>query len=373
MNKSNQTKKQRKTRQIEVNTRKLLWLIFLAILGTVLALIWFSDRECSVLWFFFEEIASYTKPIGTELSIYLFLSLITLLVFWRFIKIIKKNNRIKHKLLENRFWSLIGAAIVGILLGYCWVKWNGCFTFTSFNLKETIGINKWTKGLGLDSSLITLLLAVPTLLVLWIFRTHDTRDNILTNILTHALDMIADRDYKRRSMGLIQLGQLKKQTQAFRDFDDQIDAATRNLKLPVLESVDRSRVDHMAFLMKTHLNRMDLSGADLTAADLRFTNLRSAKLVLTVLTGADLTDADLTDASLVGVDLKRANLTGADLRGADLRGKAELKGVANVRGVAYLKDTDLTDATFTRAKYNEKTDFPKGFNPEVEGMIKFDN
>ena len=367
MIKPNQAQKQRKTIQIKVNIRKWL-LIFLAILGTVLALLWFSDRECSVSWFFFEEIASYTKSIGTVLSIFLFLSLITLLVLWRFIKILKKNNRIKQKLLENRFWTLIGAAFVGILLGYCWVKWNGCFIFTSFNLKETIGINKWTKGIGLDSSLITLLLAVPTLLVLWIFRTHDTRDNILTNILTHALDMIADRDYKRRSMGLIQLGQLKKQTQAFRDFDDQIDAATRNLKLSVLESVDKSRVYHRAFLMKTHLNRMDLSGADLTAADLRFTNLRSAKLVLTVLTGAD-----LTDASLVGVDLRRANLTGVDLRGADLRGKAELKSVANVRGVAYLKDTDLTDATFTRAKYNEKTDFPKGFNPEVEGMIKFDN
>ena len=96
----------------------------------------------------------------------------------------------------------------------------------------------------------------------------------------------------------------------------------------------------------------DLQGADLQGADL---------------SGADLTWADLTDADLSGADLTGADLSGADLKGADLRG-ADLRG-------ADLREAVLThwlwpNADLKSAKYDDKTQFPEGFDPVKSGMKK---
>ena len=419
---------------IEIN-RKWLFIVF-AILGIVLALLWFSDRECSVSWFFFEEIASFTKSIGTEQYKWLVLSLITGLVLWIFITIIKKNNRIKQWFLENRFQYLIIAVIIGILLGNFWVKWDGCLTFLPYNLKELIGIYDKNKGSGLDLSLITVLIGLPTLLFLWIFRTHDTceqiektQNNTLTNILTHALDMITSNNLRRRSMGLIQLAQLKKQTKYF---DAQIDAATNlldfstdasnsgppvkynspSLKFSSLENMDLSGANFKevdltgAKLKGASLVRAHLTGSILIDANLSSTKLSGAALDSAFLTGSILIDANLKDAimgnaklsgatlsgailsgaDLISADLSGANLKGADLSDADLSG-AILIGVnlsnaclidANLRD-AILSFEDQIDANLSDARdlagaqYNDKTKIPKGFNPESRGMIKVDD
>ena len=332
MNKPNQAEKTEKNNTIKGNLSTWQWIVVNfewlwlvpANLGIVLALFWLSDGECSVL----------------NLTTLLFVILLWL--FWRLIRIlIKKNKSIKQWLLDNRFLSLIFAAIFGVLLGIFWVKWNGCLPPIPSNLKESIGINECNKGSDLDLSLTTLLLVLPTLLVLWLFRTHDTRDNILTNILTHALDMIVDPDLKRRSMGLIQLAQLKKQTN---DFDAQIDAATRLLDL----SADLSEGASLSTGTPTEFKKSQLMFSSLENMDLRAASLRGANL-----RGADLRNADLSSAILISASLRGANLSGANL------------------SYAFLSDANLSDAgDLSGAKYNEKTDFPKGFNPEAEGMVK---
>ena len=339
---------------IEIN-RKWLFIVF-AILGIVLALLWFSDRECSVSWFFFEEIASYIKSIGTERVIFLVISLITLPVLLFFLGIIKKNNLIKQWFLENRFIFLILAVFFGILLGIFWVKWDGCLTFLPYNLKELIGIYDKNKGSGLDLSLITVLLGLPTVLFLWIFRTNDTREqinktlnNTLTSILTHASDMITSNDLRRRTMGLIQLAQLKKQT---KDFDDQIDAATRGLNL-TFESKNAPPGGILTSLIFSSLENMDLSGASLSGVNLSGADLSGARLI-----DADLGGTDLSSTKLIGVNLRGANLRGASLRGAILSFKDQI-------------DANLNDARdLAGAIYDDSTQLPKGFNPESRGMVE---
>ena len=329
-----------------------------------------------------------------------------------------KNDSIKQKLLDNRLWFLIGAAFIGIALVIFWVKWNGCLPFISFNLKETIGIKEETKGLGVDSSLITLLLVLPTLLFLWIFRTHDIREqiekaesqinktqiNTLSSILTHALDMITSNDFKRRSMSLIQLAQLKRQTQ---DFDAQIDLATRGLDLSVDLSEDASLSKYTPLskvtpaeykkspLILSSLENMDLRGANLRGANLSIANLSYAKLGSVELGGANLSCADMTgtllveanlkdaimwnatlnNASLSGADLSGSICTSADLSGANLRG-ANLSGAdlsnANLFG-ADLSGANLSDARdLSEAQYNDETQFPEGFDPDARDMILID-
>ena len=404
MNKPNQTEKTEKNNTLKrfisiykqgvVKNRKLLLLVS-AFLGIVLALLFFSDRECSVQWFFIEEIASYKKSIGIEQGKWLDLSLTTLLlatqtvlVYSLFKTTTEKNNHIKHRLLDNRLGFLIGAAFIGILLGFCWVMWNGCFTFVSFNLKESIGINKWTKGLGLDSSLITLLLALPTLLFLWLFRTHDThkqiettQNNTLTSILTHALDMITSNDLKRRSMGLIQLAQLKKQTKDSNAFNAQIDAATRRLELSDDASLSKSGLSvdgQLPSLIYSSLEKMDLSYAILIGANLIGANLSGTNLIGANLSGAKLNNANLSGANLIGAGLSGANLIGANLSGTDLIGAnltdANLSGAnlscANLIG-ANLSGTNLSGARdLLGAKYNGKTQIPEDLNPEDIGMVE---
>ena len=244
---------------------------------------------------------------------------------------ISKQMIVNNRTLLFRFLWLFISAFVGIYLALLWFaeevlpSWLIIIEITSF--KEGIGLDK---SIWLDSSLTTLLLVLPTLLFLWIFRTHDTREqirttqnNTLSSILTHALDMISSNDLKRRSMGLVQLAQLKKQT---KDFDARIDAATRGLNLsedPYLSKRSLLEIYKLSPLIYSSLENMDLSGANLSSANLSGANLSGASLICTVLIGSFLTNVNLRDVK--------------DLSGAI---------------------------------YNDETQFPKGFNPEARGMVK---
>ncbi len=85
------------------------------------------------------------------------------------------------------------------------------------------------------------------------------------------------------------------------------------------------------------LNHINFQGSNLTQANFRLTDLQGANFSRTNLTQANLSMADLRECDFSG-----ANLTGANLSGADRR----------------------------QAIYDAQTQFPKGFNPEIVGMVK---
>ena len=303
-----------------------------------------------------------------------------------------------------RFILLVFSALLGVYLALWWFK-GEFLPFCSIiseiiSFKESISAANTGKSTWLDSSLTTLLLALPTLLLLWIFRTLDTREQIdktetqierteqqikktqistLTSSFIHALDMISSHDLKRRAMGLIQLAQLKKQTIEFKDFDAQIDAATRRLDLSadLLEGAPPVE-NQLPSLIYSSLENMDLSyaklsGANLISAILSGANLIGATLSVANLVGANLVGAQLSDAQLRGAYLSDANLNLANLNGANLN-EANLRGTA-LSGAklnsAILSSAKLSDATdLLGAKYNGNTLFPEGFNPKARGMVK---
>ena len=122
------------------------------------------------------------------------------------------------------------------------------------------------------------------------------------------------------------------------------------------------------------LRRANLSGGYLREVDLASTEDARADLI-----GADLRDADLGDANLRGADLRFANLSGANLEGADLR-DANLRGADLIVSDMFRRHRLWASffgaywpyprkANLTRAKYNDKTQWPRGFDPVADGVI----
>jgi uncharacterized protein YjbI with pentapeptide repeats len=120
-----------------------------------------------------------------------------------------------------------------------------------------------------------------------------------------------------------------------------------------------------ANLRSAALGSANLVHADLTGADLRSAGLRAADLRGAVLTGTDLSKADLCDADLryavwIGQVLIRnsawrtAKLCRADLRGADLRN-------------GYLFGVDVKEA-----RYDSRTRWPSGFDPQRRGAVRME-
>ncbi len=300
---------------ILVNRERLL--IISAILGIALVLWWYVDRSWLPSPPIFGEIAQIKNAIGIDIDK---TWLPSLPIFGDIVQ----------------FKNVIGIDIdIDIDIGQVRVKDN------------------W-----LNSSLTTLLLALPTLFVLWVLRTNDTREqieetqnNTLTSILSHAMDMITSDDFKRRYAGLIQLGQLRKQTAKF---NAQINSATRNLDLkpldldgkPLSDEEDIVPNDYQrALLMNAYLRKIDLNDAELRGADLTEADLTEA-----VLSGANLGGTNLGNANLSGADLGKVILSGANLSGANL-GKVNLSGT-NLSG-ADLRNVNLSDTNLSNAILRE--------------------
>ena len=112
-----------------------------------------------------------------------------------------------------------------------------------------------------------------------------------------------------------------------------------------------------ANLMKAHLERAYLRDSHLEGAIFLNAHLDGAYLREAHLVGAYLMDAHLMGADLREADFKVSILSGADLRATNLSG-ADLTG-------AHLTTTDLSGSI-----YDKKTIFPKGFDPEAEGMTR---
>jgi hypothetical protein len=78
----------------------------------------------------------------------------------------------------------------------------------------------------------------------------------------------------------------------------------------------------------------------------------------------------LTESSLIKAYLIKANLHSANLRDAYLTGAYLTKSIftdADLKG-AYLNGTQLTGANFQGARYDQKTRFDNGFDPQKIGL-----
>jgi len=131
------------------------------------------------------------------------------------------------------------------------------------------------------------------------------------------------------------------------------------------------------------LSRLRLHEKTLDGANLREATLRESEFLTVGFREADLRNADLRDARFtVGLrgahcSLYRAQLQGADLRGAILRAdlrRADLRG-ADLRGAdlswAVLKhSTAGEEAQLAGARYDDKTLWPEGINPEAWGAVR---
>ena len=114
----------------------------------------------------------------------------------------------------------------------------------------------------------------------------------------------------------------------------------------------------------------DLQTVNFTNANIPNANFKKSNLSSSNFTSANLSNANFNQANLMKADLKNANLreavfeesnlSSANLSNTDLR-KANLQA-------ANLEYADLTNANLTGAFYNRKTKFPKGFNPNANGM-----
>lgn len=131
-----------------------------------------------------------------------------------------------------------------------------------------------------------------------------------------------------------------------------------------------------AYLHGTNLSRAllvaaDFQGCELSQAKFRFAALNKANLKKAYLLAADLSDTHLIEANLEEATLAHANLSRATMSGANLV-RANLQG-ANMQATnllcANLADADLTDADLLEAIYDQNTEWPSGFEPEMAGAI----
>jgi len=129
------------------------------------------------------------------------------------------------------------------------------------------------------------------------------------------------------------------------------------------ERIDKWALQFMASFQQD-LKMIDLSGRDMSGLYLRACNLLSANLKGTNLDGANLNGAYLawaylSEATLKGADLGDADLAGVGLEGADLSG-------ANLCGTN-LTRADLTGVKLAGARYDRRTAWPEGFEPQNSG------
>ena len=124
---------------------------------------------------------------------------------------------------------------------------------------------------------------------------------------------------------------------------------------------DLSRANlQQAIFTESNLKATKLAGADLQRS--RFTNA--------ILVGADFTGAQMQLAVLVNVRAGDARFKDVDLRGAEVDGDfggADFTS-ADLRG-ADLREAGLEGTVLTGVRYDCNTRFPRGFRPELRGMV----
>ena len=243
---------------------------------------------------------------------------------------------------NNRITYLLIFALLGFIAAVTFYK-------HSYFLLGAVDL---TANERLNNSLFLIILSLPTLFVLWLYRTHDVKqqieqsaEQINLSMLHKATDMVADKDPTRKSVGLKQLDQIKKNGLFLDEINILIKSSIGkevNLEKTNLEGIDFEGVN----LTKANLQEVNLQGVNLTEANLEGANLQGAKLQGAKLQEVNLQEVNLQEVNLKGVNLKGVNLTEANLTGANLTG-ANLEG-ANLTE-ANLEGANLTEANLTEA------------------------
>lgn len=110
-----------------------------------------------------------------------------------------------------------------------------------------------------------------------------------------------------------------------------------------------------------------MEGASFCDSILDHANLENADLYMCFLLNTSLRHTNLSNALMLGTNLQDANLYGANLTKANL-GLSNIGSRTKLQG-ANLSETIILDTDFTGAEFDNKTIFPKNFNPMTSGMI----
>ncbi|CAC9630348.1 hypothetical protein, partial [uncultured Gammaproteobacteria bacterium] len=114
-------------------------------------------------------------------------------------------SKIKNWILKYRFPSLLISATIGVLLS------KYCYSFLYNFITNTDPASEKA------TPLLFVLLALPTGALLWLFRTHDTRENIHQDALFDALQMLTDNMVVRREIATQRLIDLTKKAPEYKE------------------------------------------------------------------------------------------------------------------------------------------------------------
>lgn len=282
------------------------------------------------------------------------------------------KSLLKGLVLKHRFLTLMLMAGYGLLLVYATAQCGNC-------LLALLGMDKMDGASErFLSSFYVIVLGLPTVTMLWFFRTHDTHEQIQktkegtdANVLFGALKMLFDTDPNQHASaktaaGFALLMELRQQGLQRSTID--LAMCRANLSgLDLTTFLLRGMDLQFAKLRDVNLLNADLTGVNLRRADLSGANLQNTTLQYANLGDATLEETNLRNANLQGADLARADLNGANLMESDLRG-ADLrwaKYVGNIHRKPHDKKT-----IFTNALYLDEHQFPKGFDFQGHGMKK---
>ena len=252
----------------------------------------------------------------------------------------------KNWVLAHRFRVLVFAGWMGMALAFDLVYYSELFV-------ELIGVEKIAGAVEkFVASLWVIVLGLPTVGMLWFFRTNDTleqihiaRESMDASILTNAQKMMSEDAEKPGTKTLVGFDQLMRMRQRG-SYLSAVDAATRNANLAGLR------------LIGSPMTGMYMRGAYLPNA-----NMRKSILVGADLRNAHLYSANLTEAELLHANLRRAHMEHAVLENANLQ-------FAHLQGANLSWATTLSNAVLSGAEYSDETKFPNGFDPDKAGMIK---
>ena len=148
----------------------------------------------------------------------------------------KQKNWFKECFLERRFFVLVLGALLGIAL-FLFVKEYDLLSKVFFYSQEMTGYIEMGRFI---TNLAPVILGLPIILFLWIFRTHDTKeqlDKAQTNIeqqdFHDALRMLADDKLVSQEIAVLRLIDISKKTKVY---DDTIKLAfIKRMKAPYKE------------------------------------------------------------------------------------------------------------------------------------------
>ena len=275
-------------------------------------------------------------------------------------------------ILKYRKWSLLGAGALGLVLATnVLILINNSGSDSCTALYEIVTFIKGHQVLV--SSITILALGLPTFFTLWLFRTHDTQENINNSTFFECARLLATKDATEDSTK----GSDKSSKGSDKSSKDSVkppikDILSEKIKLSLPKKValeqlaylkrktsfDKEKIDSLTKNIPLNwetfyfakLSGIDLSGAKLIATLLIHTDLSDAKLI-----GADLRGTKfIGDTDLRGADLRKADLRFANLSGFDSSGDTDLGGAANLSGSTNLSKTDLRGADLRNADLSIK-------------------